>query len=170
VSFAQVDFWLILCLFHLSCVHIFSVHIVLSFLPWLTCWSKIISSHGLPSLAFFNKLNTSIKNFLVSKTWSLLWFVWGIMFKSLKNHLEKLLDFHKSGSEIVAILTRSLPVYEYIEIGEKTGIFRLTYQPHRSLADCTRELFKPPKDSASLWVCNEKKCFGFQIFCEWHHK
>ena len=39
-------------------------------------------------------------------------------------------------------------------------------------AECARELFKPSKDSASLWVCNEIHFFGygFQIFCEWHHK
>jgi len=38
--------------------------------------------------------------------------------------------------------------------------------------DCVRELFKPSKDSASLRVCNDKKFFGFgfQVFCEWHHK
>ena len=29
-----------------------------------------------------------------------------------------------------------------------------------------RELFKPIKDLASLWVCNAKILF----FCEWHHK
>jgi len=35
-------------------------------------------------------------------------------------------------------------------------------------AESIRELFEHLKDSASLVVCNEKKCFGFgfQIFCE----
>jgi len=44
-----------------------------------------------------------------------------------------------------------------LEIEEKPGIFWLTYQPHSSSVDCTRELFKPSKDSANLNVCNEKK-------------
>ena len=38
-----------------------------------------------------------------------------------------------------------------------------------SIDDCSRELFKPSKDSASLWICNEKN-FGFWILCEWRHK
>jgi len=47
-----------------------------------------------------------------------------------------------------------------LEIGEKPGIFRLTYRPHSSSANCARELFKPSKDSASLWLCNEKNWGG----------
>jgi len=60
----------------------------------------------------------------------------------------------------------------YLEIGEKPGIFWLTSQPHSSSADCARELYKPSKDLACLRVCNEKiiSGFGFQVFCEWHHK
>jgi len=38
----------------------------------------------------------------------------------------------------------------YLEIGEKTGMFGLTYQPHSSSTHCARELFKPSKDLASL--------------------
>jgi len=47
---------------------------------------------------------------------------------------------------------------QYIVLGNrgKTRVFRLTFQLHSSSADCARELFKPSKDSASLWVCNEK--------------
>jgi len=54
--------------------------------------------------------------------------------------------------KVFAFLTCSQPVYKYIvlEIGEKPGIFRLTYQPHNSPADCARELFQPSKDLASL--------------------
>jgi len=33
-----------------------------------------------------------------------------------------------------------------------------------SADDCTRELFKPLKNSAYLCVCNEKKIFGFRVF------
>jgi len=51
----------------------------------------------------------------------------------------------------------------YLEIREKPGIFRLTYWPHSSSADCARELFKPSKDSASLWVCSHYKFFWFWI-------
>jgi len=60
-----------------------------------------------------------------------------------------------------------VPVYEYIVLGnreKKTGIFRLTYQPHSSSADCAKELFKPSKDSASLRVCNEKTILGICFF------
>jgi len=33
--------------------------------------------------------------------------------------------------------------------------------------DCAKELLKPSKDSACLYVCNEKKFgFGFLFFCE----
>jgi len=67
-------------------------------------------------------------------------------------------------------LTHQLPVYEYIDlgIGEKLGIFWLTYQQHSSSADCARELFKPSKGLASLQICNEKNFFGlgFHFFCE----
>jgi len=54
----------------------------------------------------------------------------------------------------------------YLEIWEKPRIFRLTYQSHGSSAHCTRELFKPSKDSASLPACNEKKFFvmGFAFW------
>jgi len=55
-----------------------------------------------------------------------------------------------------------------LEIGEKPGIFGLTYQPHSSSADCAVELlkFEPSKDLASLRVCNEKKILllGFVYF------
>jgi len=44
---------------------------------------------------------------------------------------------------------------------------QLTYQQHSSLADCTRELFQPSKDSTSLWVCSEKNIFGFGCFFLW---
>ena len=53
----------------------------------------------------------------------------------------------------------------------KTSSFWLLYQ-HHSSTDCTRVLFKPLKDLASLLVCTRKKFFGWglQIFCEWRHK
>jgi len=53
-----------------------------------------------------------------------------------------------------------------LEIREKPGVFRFSYQLHSSLADCAKELFKPSKDSASLQVCNEKKflALGFIFF------
>jgi len=59
-----------------------------------------------------------------------------------------------------------------LEIREKPGVFRFSYQLHSSLADCAKELFKPSKDSASLQVCNEKKIFGFgfHFFWEWRRK
>jgi len=41
----------------------------------------------------------------------------------------------------------------HLEIGEKPGIFRLTYQLHSTSANCARELFKPLKDLTSLQVC-----------------
>jgi len=41
----------------------------------------------------------------------------------------------------------------------KTSSFRLPYQHDSSFADCTRELFKPSKDSASLLVRNLWKKF-----------
>jgi len=54
----------------------------------------------------------------------------------------------------------------------KTSSFRLPYQRHSSSADCSRELFKVSKESASLLACTQKKFFGWglQIFCEWRHK
>jgi len=36
-----------------------------------------------------------------------------------------------------------------------------------SADDCTRKLFKPLKDSASLCVCNENKWFWASVFYEW---
>jgi len=55
----------------------------------------------------------------------------------------------------------------HLEIGEKPGIFRLTYQLHSSSVDYARKLFKPSKDLASVQVCNEKKFvvlgFGFVV-------
>jgi len=70
-------------------------------------------------------------------------------------------------------LTLSEPgmIYSYFEIGLKNSSFRLPYQHHSSSADCTRELFKPSKDSASLSRL-EIKFFGWRLrnFCEWHHK
>ena len=36
---------------------------------------------------------------------------------------------------------------------------------HNSPVKCARELFKPPKDLASLLVCNEKKILG--LFFLW---
>jgi len=55
-------------------------------------------------------------------------------------------------------LSHWLPVYKYIILGnwKKPGLVWV--------ADCTRKLFKPSKDLASL-VCNEKN-FGFQVSCE----
>jgi len=49
------------------------------------------------------------------------------------------------------------PVYKYIVPGfwPKLSSFRLPYQRHSS-SDCTLELFKPSKDSASLLVCTQK--------------
>jgi len=46
-----------------------------------------------------------------------------------------------------------------------------SWQLQNMPVDCTRELFKPSKDSASLLVCNEKFLgFGFEFFCGSHHK
>jgi len=63
------------------------------------------------------------------------------------------------------ILTPWLPGYKYIVPGNwaKTKHFRLSYQPHSSSGDCTRELFKPSKDSASLVVSNKKYFFWFWV-------
>jgi len=44
-----------------------------------------------------------------------------------------------------------------LEIGEKPGIFWLTYQPHSSSDNCVTEPFKSSKDSASLQVRIAKK-------------
>jgi len=41
----------------------------------------------------------------------------------------------------------------------KTSSCQLPYQRHSSSADCTRELFKPSKDLASLLVCTQKENF-----------
>jgi len=41
--------------------------------------------------------------------------------------------------------------------------FYTTLQLHNSPVDCARQLFKPSKDAASLWACNEKK-FDFWVF------
>jgi len=42
--------------------------------------------------------------------------------------------------------------------------FPATLQLRNSPGDYAGELFKCSKDVPSLWV------FGFQVFCEWHHK
>ena len=42
--------------------------------------------------------------------------------------------------------------------------FWLLHQQHSSSSECARELFKPSKDSASLWVCSENHFFGFGFF------
>jgi len=57
-----------------------------------------------------------------------------------------------TGHQSVKTLTRSLPFYEYIVLGnwEEPGIFWLTYPPHSSSADWARERLKPPEDLASL--------------------
>ena len=56
--------------------------------------------------------------------------------------------------ECLTICHRSTNIL-LLEIREKSGIFWLTYQPHSSSANCTRELLKPLKDSASILDCNE---------------
>jgi len=45
--------------------------------------------------------------------------------------------------------------------------FYATLQPHNSPTDCARELFKLPKDVASLLdrIENKLESFGFQFFC-----
>jgi len=55
----------------------------------------------------------------------------------------------------------------YLEIGLKSSVFQLSYQPHSSLADCARVLYKPSKDLTSLWVCNEKTFRVLGFFCEY---
>jgi len=71
-------------------------------------------------------------------------------------------------------LTPWWPVYKYIVHGNqpKTSSFQLPYQCHSSSTDCTRELFKPSNDSASLLICTWKKFFvwGLCNFWEWCHK
>jgi len=53
----------------------------------------------------------------------------------------------------------------------KITLLACALQVHCSSTNCTRELFKTSKDSASLHACNEKNfVFRFWIFCEWHHK
>ena len=53
----------------------------------------------------------------------------------------------------------------YFEIRHKSSIFRLSYQPHSSSADCAKELFKHSTDLVSLRVCNEKNSvLGFCFF------
>ena len=63
-------------------------------------------------------------------------------------------------------LTPWLPGYDTFVLWNqsKTSSFRLPYQQHSSSANCTRELFKPSKDLASLIDCNEKKSFSFVFF------
>ena len=63
------------------------------------------------------------------------------------------------------ILTSSQPVLVKLFPCESNRL-HTSLQVHSSSADCTRELFKPSKDSSSLqW---KKKWFW--IFCEWCHK
>jgi len=50
------------------------------------------------------------------------------------------------------------------EIRHKSSICHVSWQRHISSEDCARELFKPSKDLASFWVCNEKIFFGFRFF------
>jgi len=68
---------------------------------------------------------------------------------------------------------RLTPVYECVVPGNrpKTSSFRLPYQSQSSSTDCTRELFKPSKDSASLLFHTRKKIFWLRVadFCEWRH-
>jgi len=69
------------------------------------------------------------------------------------------------------LMFNTLATISYLEIREKPGVFWLTYQLNSSLADCTRQLFKLSKDSASLWVCNEKQFLVLAfVFFEWRHK
>jgi len=71
-------------------------------------------------------------------------------------------------------LTPWWPVYKYSIPGFQaiTSSFVLPYQCHSSSTGCTRELFKPSKDSANLRLCTQKKKlfgWGLRNFCEWHH-
>ena len=49
----------------------------------------------------------------------------------------------------VDTLAAGLRIYPTWKLGKKR-VFQLSYQLHTSSADCSRELFKPLKDSASL--------------------
>ena len=70
-----------------------------------------------------------------------------------------------TGSHFLLQLTPWLPGNDIFILWNwpKTSGFRLPYQLHSSSSDCARELFKPSKDWASLWVSNEK-IFGLGFF------
>jgi len=66
-------------------------------------------------------------------------------------------------------LTPLLPVYDTFV--PKNHTWAAIFAPVCNPVDCTKELFKPSKDSASLRVCNEHIFgFGFAFFVKWHHK